>query len=129
MLTTPVLPTLTVQRLTGTVYRTLKDALSLSASEGLVEMSPRRGTFVSGAPPADIAEVFEIGRALELLAAETLVDRITPDQLASLRGRGQPHQAGERIADVGSRGRWGAACPRRPVGPRTMEKEDVHGVR
>ncbi len=116
MPTTPVLPTLTVQRLTDTVYRTLKeqilartflpghrlkvdelaeqlgvsrtplkDALNLLASEGLVEIVPRRGTFVSDVSAADIAEVFEIRRALELLAAETLAERITPDQLAALR--------------------------------------------
>jgi DNA-binding GntR family transcriptional regulator len=91
MLTTPVLPTLTVQRLTGTAYRTLKDALNLAASKGLVEMSPRRRIFVSAVPAADIAEVFEIRRALELLAAETLVDRITPDQLASLRAAVDRH--------------------------------------
>jgi DNA-binding GntR family transcriptional regulator len=112
----PVLPTLSVQRLTDTVYRTLKeqilartfppgrrlkvdeladqlgvsrtplkDALNLLAAEGLVEIVPRRGTFVSGVSAADIAEVFEIRRALELLAAEALVERITPDGLASLR--------------------------------------------
>jgi len=116
MQTTPVLPTLSVQRLTDTVYRTLKeqiltrtfppghrlrvneladqlgvsrtplkDALNLLATEGLVEIVPRRGTFVSDVSPDDIAEVFEIRRALELLAAETLVERVTSDQLACLR--------------------------------------------
>ncbi|HYM68065.1 MAG TPA: GntR family transcriptional regulator [bacterium] len=110
------LPTLSVQRLTDAVYRTLKeqilarkfrpgqrlkvdelaaqlgvsrtplkDSLNVLASEGLIEIVPRKGTFVTDLSADDIAEVFEIRRALERLAAETVVDRISSDGLAELR--------------------------------------------
>jgi len=132
-LAVPALSPLTVQRLTDTVYRTLKeqilartfppghrlrvdelaeqlgvsrtplkDALNLLASEGLVEIVPRRGTFVADLSTEDIVEVFEIRRALELLAAETLAHRITPDQLARLRAELEAVSgAGDRADVVG----------------------------
>ncbi len=65
----------------------VKDALNALASEGLVEIIPRKGTFVAELSPEQIAEVFELRRALELLAAERLVERVTSDDLARLRTR------------------------------------------
>jgi DNA-binding GntR family transcriptional regulator len=63
----------------------VKDALNALATEGLVEILPRRGTFVAGLAPEEIAEVFELRRALELLAAELLIARITDEDLRRLR--------------------------------------------
>jgi DNA-binding GntR family transcriptional regulator len=63
----------------------VKDALNALATEGLVEIVPRRGTFVAGLAPEEIAEVFELRRALELLAAELLVARVTGEDLRRLR--------------------------------------------
>ncbi len=63
----------------------VKDALNMLASEGLVEIVPRRGTFVAGVSAEEIADVFELRRALELLAADLLVEKITDDGLANLR--------------------------------------------
>jgi DNA-binding GntR family transcriptional regulator len=59
-------------------------ALSRLAEEGLVEMIPRKGTFVSRLTKTDIAETFDIRRALELLAAETVVEKATPENLARM---------------------------------------------
>jgi DNA-binding GntR family transcriptional regulator len=112
------LATLSVQRLTDVVYRTLKeqilhqaflpgqrlhvdqlarqlgvsrtpvkDALNALAREGLVEIIPRRGTFVAALSAQSIAELFDLRRALELLAAELLVARVTEADLARLRAR------------------------------------------
>jgi DNA-binding GntR family transcriptional regulator len=65
----------------------VKDALNALANEGLVEILPRKGTFVAGLSADTIAEVFELRRALELLAAELLVERVSDDDLARLRER------------------------------------------
>ncbi|MDR7544893.1 MAG: GntR family transcriptional regulator [Armatimonadota bacterium] len=64
----------------------VKDALNALATEGLVDIVPRRGTFVASLSAETIAEVFELRRALELLAAELLVARVTDHQIVELRG-------------------------------------------
>jgi GntR family transcriptional regulator, rspAB operon transcriptional repressor len=61
----------------------VKDAITRLAAEGLVEIRPRSGTFVADLAPDAVAETFEIRRALECLAAERVVSRLTPDLLAS----------------------------------------------
>jgi DNA-binding GntR family transcriptional regulator len=63
----------------------VKDALNALAAEGLVDIVPRRGTFVAGLSAETIAEVFELRRALELLAAESLVARVTDEEIAELK--------------------------------------------
>jgi DNA-binding GntR family transcriptional regulator len=60
----------------------VKDAVTRLAAEGLVEIRPRSGTFVAELAPDAVAETFEIRRALECLAAERLVEQLTPDLLA-----------------------------------------------
>jgi DNA-binding GntR family transcriptional regulator len=65
----------------------VKDALNALASEGLVDILPRKGTFVAGLSPDTLAEVFELRRALELLAAELLVPRVSESDLGRLRER------------------------------------------
>jgi len=57
----------------------VKDAINRLAAEGLIDIRPRSGTYVAEMSPQAVAEVFEIRRALECLAAETLVPRVTPD--------------------------------------------------
>jgi DNA-binding GntR family transcriptional regulator len=65
----------------------VKDALNKLASEGLVEVVPRKGTFVATLSPDEVVEVFEVRRALELLAAELLVGRVSEEDLAQVRTR------------------------------------------
>jgi DNA-binding GntR family transcriptional regulator len=60
----------------------VKDAIGRLASEGLIEVRPRSGTYVAARTPEAVAETFEIRRALECLAAETAVDRLTPELLS-----------------------------------------------
>jgi DNA-binding GntR family transcriptional regulator len=57
----------------------VKDAINRLAAEGLIDVRPRSGTYVAEISPQAVAETFEIRRALECLAAETLVPRITPE--------------------------------------------------
>ena len=61
------------------------EALTMLAADGLVEVLPRRGTFVSEYSVQDIAETLDIRRALELLACETAADRTDSDDLDALR--------------------------------------------
>ena len=64
----------------------LKGALALLVNDGLVEVQPRRGTFIAQVSPRQISELVAIRRALELLAAETILDHVTPEDIAELRG-------------------------------------------
>ncbi len=54
----------------------VKGAINQLAVEGLVWLSPRRGTFVSEISPRAIVESLSIRDALEQLAAETLIDNV-----------------------------------------------------
>jgi DNA-binding GntR family transcriptional regulator len=63
----------------------VKDAINRLAAEGLIEIRPRSGTFVAEISPEMVGEIFEIRRALECLAAERMVERLTPDTLAIFR--------------------------------------------
>ena len=57
----------------------VKDALTRLAAEGLIEVRPRSGTFVAELAPEAVGETFEIRRALECLAAQHVVRRVTPE--------------------------------------------------
>ncbi|HEX7022904.1 MAG TPA: GntR family transcriptional regulator [Trueperaceae bacterium] len=61
------------------------EALVLLATDGLVEILPRKGTFVTEFTLEDIAETLDVRRALELLACETVVETATTDDLTVLR--------------------------------------------
>ena len=63
----------------------VKDALNRLAADGLIEIRPRRGTFVADLTPEEVAETFEIRAALECLAAEKAMDRLTPQVLDRFR--------------------------------------------
>jgi DNA-binding GntR family transcriptional regulator len=63
----------------------LKDALNRLALEGLVEIQPRRGTFVVNPTPDEIAESFDVRCVLEVYAAGPALQRVTESQLEQLR--------------------------------------------
>ncbi len=63
----------------------IKGALARLVADGLVEVQPRRGTFIAQVSPRQISELLSIRRALELLAAETIFDHITTADIAQLR--------------------------------------------
>ena len=62
----------------------IKNALHMLASAGLVEIKPRSGTFVTRPAATDIADTFDIRRALECLAAESAVRNVDDAAIARL---------------------------------------------
>jgi len=60
------------------------EALTILANDGLVEVRPRRGTFVTEFTIRDYEESLDIRRALEVLACETVVVHATGEDIADL---------------------------------------------
>ncbi|MDX1979381.1 MAG: GntR family transcriptional regulator [Bryobacteraceae bacterium] len=65
----------------GVSLTPVRHAIQQLAAEGLVEVRPRSGTFVATLSQEEIAETFDIRRALECLAAESAVDLITGEEI------------------------------------------------
>jgi DNA-binding GntR family transcriptional regulator len=64
----------------------VNDALKRLAGDGLVEIIPRRGTFVTGLTARDASEIFDVRLMIELYAAETVLQAGKVEQfLASVR--------------------------------------------
>lgn len=59
----------------------VKDAITRLMVEGLIELRPRSGTYVSLLSPEDIEETLAIRRALECLAAENVPQNLTSSDL------------------------------------------------
>jgi GntR family transcriptional regulator, rspAB operon transcriptional repressor len=72
------------QRL-GVSRTPVHEALVLLATDGLVEIVPRRGSFVADFTLVDIAETLDVRRALELLACERAAPNAGPDDIVVLR--------------------------------------------
>jgi DNA-binding GntR family transcriptional regulator len=69
----------------GVSLTPVRHAIQQLATEGLIEIHPRSGTYVATLSAHDIEETFEIRCALECLAAEKAVARITDAKVARLR--------------------------------------------
>lgn len=65
----------------GVSLTPVRHAIQQLAAEGLVEVRPRSGTFVASLSARDVEETFQIRCALECLAGELAVERITPEQI------------------------------------------------
>lgn len=63
----------------------VKDALQKLSVQDLVEIHPRRGTFVSKITPEAVRETFEVREALEAQACELAAGHLTPETIESLR--------------------------------------------
>ena len=63
----------------------LKEAIGRLATEGLLDVQAQRGTFISRVDTRELAETFEVRRALEMLAGELAAERIGKADLAQLR--------------------------------------------
>jgi DNA-binding GntR family transcriptional regulator len=75
-----------VARGLGVSRTPVNDALKRLASEGLVEIVPRRGTFVSGLTAQEVNEWFDIRLMIELHAADRLLSQgEAPSFLSSVR--------------------------------------------
>ncbi len=63
----------------------LKEALHRLEVEGLIEIRPRRGTYVVDISSEQIAESFDVRRILECAAAEIAVEEASDEDIQSLR--------------------------------------------
>ena len=75
-----------IARELGVSQMPVRQAVDRLSEEGLVEVRPRSGTYVAKADERDIAETFDIRRALDRLAAETAVIYVEERDLAELEG-------------------------------------------
>jgi DNA-binding GntR family transcriptional regulator len=69
----------------GVSLTPVRGALQQLATEGLVEIRPRSGTFVASLTTQDVEETFQLRCALECLAAEEGLRNIGPQQLRRLK--------------------------------------------
>src|SRR5215831_8262273 len=69
----------------GVSLTPVRSAIQQLATEGLVEIRPRSGTFVATLTPQDVDETFKIRCALECLAGEEAIHNIAPQQLRRLK--------------------------------------------
>jgi len=69
----------------GVSLTPIRHALQQLATEGLVDIQPRSGTYVANLSPRDLEETFDIRCALECLAAEKAAERGDPAVTARLR--------------------------------------------
>lgn len=77
----------TLEAQLGVSRTPLKEALHRLEVEGLVEIRPRRGTFVAEIDPTEVAETFDVRRVLELYAVELAVQQASSAEIAELRAR------------------------------------------
>lgn len=63
----------------------IRDALVVLEQEGLVVSEPRRGVRVAKLTRSDVEEIYEVRRALEIVAARRAAVRMTPPAAAGMR--------------------------------------------
>jgi len=63
----------------------LREALKVLASEGLVELKPRRGCYVTEISRQDLDDIFPLMAMLEGRCASEAVSRATPEDIGTLR--------------------------------------------
>ncbi|MEZ5353793.1 MAG: GntR family transcriptional regulator [Bryobacteraceae bacterium] len=66
----------------GVSLTPVRHALQQLASEGLIEIHPRSGTYVTNVSARDIKETFDIRMALECLAGELALPLVGPQEIA-----------------------------------------------
>jgi DNA-binding GntR family transcriptional regulator len=69
----------------GVSITPVRDAVNQMAAEGLVTVTPRRGTVVSPVSIRDIEELYEIRLMIEPDAAERAAERATPEEIAGVQ--------------------------------------------
>jgi GntR family transcriptional regulator, rspAB operon transcriptional repressor len=69
----------------GVSLTPVRGAVQRLATEGLIEIRPRSGTFVASLSARDIDETLRIRCALECLAAEDVIANLTPEDVRRLK--------------------------------------------
>jgi DNA-binding GntR family transcriptional regulator len=69
----------------GVSQTPVRNAVQKLASEGLIEIRPRSGTYVATLTKQEIEETFELRRALECLAAERAIHRMGAAEVAEMK--------------------------------------------
>jgi DNA-binding GntR family transcriptional regulator len=69
----------------GVSRNPVREAIRALENTGLVEVRPRRGTYVSTLDPERAVALLELRSVLEAFAAQLAAQRRTPDQLAEIR--------------------------------------------
>jgi len=69
----------------GVSLTPVRHAIQQLSAEGLIEIRPRSGTYVAALTARDVEETSDLRCALECLAGEKAVARITSEQLADFR--------------------------------------------
>lgn len=69
----------------GVSLTPVRHAIQMLTTEGLVEVRPRSGTFVASVSAREVEETFDIRCALECMAAEKAIHRITNAEIKRLR--------------------------------------------
>jgi DNA-binding GntR family transcriptional regulator len=64
----------------------VREALARLEQEGLVEIVPRRGTYIARKDKAEIIEMITVWAALEGMAARLSAERASDEEISSLRG-------------------------------------------
>jgi DNA-binding GntR family transcriptional regulator len=65
----------------------VREALNQLAAEGLIEIRPRRGTFVAEVTPETVAELYQLRLMIDTFVGKVVASRITSRQLDILRNR------------------------------------------
>ena len=63
----------------------IREAFKQLETEGLIDYIPNRGCFAKGFTRQDIEDIYAVRKALEILAVEWAVSRITSEQIQSLQ--------------------------------------------
>lgn len=63
----------------------LREAMKVLGSEGLIEIVPNRGAFVTKMAETEIRETFEVMSGLEALSGELAAERISPTEIADIK--------------------------------------------
>ncbi|MGN0658024.1 MAG: GntR family transcriptional regulator [Emergencia sp.] len=63
----------------------IREAFKQLENEGLIDYIPNRGCFAKGFTRQDIEDIYAVRKALEILAVEWAVNRITPEQIQNLQ--------------------------------------------
>jgi DNA-binding GntR family transcriptional regulator len=78
----------------------LREAIGRLAAEGLVTVSPRRGAVVRSLSKEEFLELYQVREALERMAVQLAVPRLTPEhfeELASLNKEMEAHAADNKV--------------------------------